>query len=53
MSPNKPFTCCNKIDNFYVRPQVGYGVLPDGRVYFSGVRRQKGNNYFIYFVFFY
>jgi len=38
---SKPYTCCQGPDGFW-SPQMGYGVLPDGRVYFSGVRRQKG-----------
>jgi len=38
---SKPYTCCQGPDGFWT-PQVGYGILPDGRVYFSGVRRQKG-----------
>ncbi len=37
----KPYTCCQGPDGFW-SPQAGYGLLPDGQVYFSGVRRQKG-----------
>jgi hypothetical protein len=40
------YSCSDDLNKFYtikmLPTQTGYGSLPGGRVYFAGVRRQKG-----------